>query len=137
MIKKHWPVVFAVLVVIVSAILGIYASNSTDAGVAIVVGVIIFLLLLPLAGAVIGAWYGWRIRSPRKWLLAPAVFLGVILLLAAGDLLSGSEPMEADTYLYTGSITGIVCLAAEAVLSAIARLAGRSRAKRMQSDTRD
>ena len=127
MIKKHWPVVFAVLVVIVCAILGIYASNSTDTGVAIVVGVIIFLLLLPLAGAVIGAWYGWRIRSPWKWLLAPAVYLGVFLYLSAEDLISGTGSIDPGVNWSVGSFTGIACLGAEIIASVIVWLIRRNK----------
>jgi len=75
MIKKHWPVLFAILVVIISIILGIVASHSTDAGVAIAAGVIAWMFLFPLAGALMGGWYGWRVKTPLKWLLAPAVYL--------------------------------------------------------------
>jgi len=54
MIRKHWPILFAIAAVIISIILGIVASNSTDTGVAILIGFIIFMFLFPLAGALIG-----------------------------------------------------------------------------------
>ena len=54
MIKKHWPVFFAALMVIFSIIAAVAASHSTDTGVAIAAGFIIFMFLMPLAGAVIG-----------------------------------------------------------------------------------
>ena len=127
MIKKHWPILFAIAAVIAGIILGIVASNSTDTGVAILVGVIIFMFLFPLAGAVIGGWYGWRVCSPIKWIAAPAVYLGVVVYLAAADLLSGAGAMDMGTYWSIGSFTGIAALAVEAVSSAIAWLARRNR----------
>ena len=57
-LKKHWPVVFALLAVIVSIILAAFAYRSTDAGYAIFTLVITFMFLFPLAGAMSGAWYG-------------------------------------------------------------------------------
>lgn len=119
MIKKHWPILFTILMVVISIALGIAASHSTDTGYAIAVGVVIFMVLFPLAGAVLGGWYGWRIRSPLKWLLAPAAFLGVCLFLLATDLITGSGSMEIDTYGGVSSPTGAACLAAEAVAAVI------------------
>ena len=127
MIKKHWPILFAIAAVIAGIILGIVASNSTDTGVAILVGVIIFMFLFPLAGAVIGGWYGWRVCSPIKWIAAPAVYLGVVVYLAAADLLSGAGAMDMNSYWSIGLFTGIAALAVEAVSSAIAWLARRNR----------
>lgn len=127
MIKKHWPVLFAILVVIISIILGIVASHSTDAGVAIAVGVISWMFLFPLAGALIGGWYGWRLRSPLKWLLAPAVYLGVVLYLIAESLVVGADAMDLGAFLSIALFTGIACLAVEAVSSAIAWMARRKK----------
>lgn len=131
MIKKHWPLLFAAAVVIICIILGIAASRSTDSGVAILFGVIMFMFLFPLAGCVIGGWYGWRVRSPLKWIAAPAVYLGVVVYMAAADLLSGSGVMDMNAYWSIGSFTGIAALAVEAVSSAIAWLARKNR----ESDT--
>ena len=127
MIRKHWPVLVTALAVIISVIIGIAASNSSDTGYAILAGVVIFMFLFPLAGAVIGGWYGWRVRSPIKWIAAPAVYLGVVVYLAASDLLSGAGAMDMGTYWSIGSFAGIAALAVEAVSSAIAWLARRNR----------
>ena len=127
MMKKHWPILFAIAAVIISIILGIVASNSTDTGVAILIGVIIFMFLFPLAGALIGGWYGWTIQSPLKWIAAPVVYLGVVLCLAAADLLTGVGSMDMGTYWSVGSFTGIAALVVEAVASAIAWLVRRNR----------
>ncbi len=127
MIKKHWPILFAILAVIISIILGIVASHSTDTGVAILVGVIVYMFLFPLTGALIGGWYGWKIRSPLKWLIVPAVYLGFILYMVAEDYAYGAESMEMSSYLSVGSFTVIACLAVEAITSAIAWLARRKK----------
>lgn len=126
MIRKHWPILFAIAAVITSIILGIIASNSTDTGVAIFTGLVIFMFLFPLAGALIGVWYGWTIQSPLKWVAAPAVYLGVVLCMAAADLLTGGA-MDMGTYWSVGSFTGIAALVVEAVASAIAWLVRRNR----------
>ena len=127
MIKKHWPVLFAILVVIISIILGIVASNSTDAGVAIAAGVISWMFLFPLAGTLMGGWYGWRVKTPLKWLLAPAVYLGVVLYLIAESLIFGADSMDLGAFLGIASFTGIACLAVEAVSCAIAWLVRRNK----------
>ena len=126
MIKNHWPILFAILVVIISIIIGISASNSTDTGYAIAGGLVIFMFLFPLAGAVLGGWYGWRSRTPLKWILAPVAFVGVFLFLLAADLISGSGSIELDTNGTISSITGIVCLIVEAIASVIRRLVKKS-----------
>ena len=125
MVRKHWPVLFTIMVLVISIILGIVASHSADAGVAILIGVISWMFLFPLAGALLGGWYGWRVRSPFKWLLAPATYAGVILYLIAEDLIAGSGSMDIGSSLSIGSLTGIACLAVELVSSVIAWLAGR------------
>ena len=130
MIKKHWPILFAILTIIVSIILGIVASHSTDAGVAIAAGVMIFMFLFPLAGAVIGGWYGWRLRTPLKWLLAPAVYVGVVLYLVVEDLIYSSGAIDLGAYWTVGSLTGIACLAVEVATSAIAWLVRRNKKAR-------
>ena len=127
MIKRHWPVLFAILTVIISIILGIAAFHSTDAGVAIAAGVISLMFLFPLAGAAIGGWYGWRMKTPLKWLLAPAVYLGVVLYLLVEDLIAGAESVDMSAFLSIGLFAGIACLTVEAVTSAIAWLAGRNK----------
>ena len=127
MIRKHWPILFAIAAVIISIILGIVASNSTDTGVAILIGVIIFMFLFPLAGALIGGWYGWTIQSPLKWIAAPAVYLGVVLYLMVADLLSGAGTVDLGSSWTVGSFTGIAALVVEAVASAIAWLVRRNR----------
>lgn len=126
MIKRHWPVLFAILVVIISIILGIVASHSTDAGVAIAAGVISWMFLFPLAGALIGGWYGWRMGTPLKWLLAPAVYLGTFLYLVLESLAYGAG-VDAGAYLGIASFTGIACLFVEAATSVIAWLARRNK----------
>ncbi len=126
MIRKHWPILFAIAAVIISIILGIVASNATDTGVAIFAGLVIFMFLFPLAGALIGGWYGWTIQSPLKWIAAPAVYLAVVLFLAAADLVTGGA-MNLGTYWSVGSFTGIAALVVEAAASAIAWLVRRNR----------
>lgn len=130
MIKRHWPIVFTALMVIISIVLWIAAANSTDTGYAILAGLVIFMVLLPLSGAVLGGWYGWRIRSPRKWLLAPAAFLGTGLLLLAADLISGSGTVEIGSCALIGALTGAACLAAEAIAGAVFRLVRKTKADR-------
>lgn len=137
MIKKHWPLFFAALMVIFSIIAAIAASHSTDTGVAIAAGVIIFMFLLPLAGAVIGAWYGWRLRSPLKWLLIPASFLGIFVYLLVWDLTSSSGLSGMDAYPSIGAFTGIACLVAEVIAAAIARLVRRYRTDRNEKETEE
>lgn len=127
MIKKHWPVLFAILVLVISIILGIVAVHSTDAGVAILVGVISWMFLFPLAGAALGGWYGWRISSPLKWLLAPVTYAGVVLYMVVEDLIAGAGSMDIGSSLTVGSLTGITCLAVELVTSVIAWLARRNK----------
>ncbi|MCR5034724.1 MAG: hypothetical protein K6B42_04815 [Clostridia bacterium] len=127
MIKKHWPILFAIAAVVISIILGIVASNSSDTGVAILVGVIIFMFLFPLTGALIGGWYGWRTRSPLKWIAAPAVYLGAVLYLVAADLMSGIGLTDLGSCLSVGSFTGIAALGVEAATSVIAWLARRNK----------
>lgn len=127
MIKKHWPAAFAILAVILSIILGIVATNSTDTGVGIFFAVVIFMFLFPLAGAMLGGWYGWRVRSPLKWLLAPASYLAVVLYLVVEDLILSSGSVDITSYLTVGLFTGIACLAVEAITSAIAWLARKNR----------
>ena len=100
MMKKHWPILFAIAAIIISIILGFVASNATDTGVAILVGVILFMFLFPLAGALIGGWYGWRVRAPIKWIAAPAVYLGVVAYLAVADLLSGAGSLDPEGYFF-------------------------------------
>ena len=130
MIKKHWPILFTILMVIICIVFAIAASNSTDTGYAILAGVVIYMVLLPLSGAVIGGWYGWRIRSPLKWLLAPAAFLGACMFLLATDLISGSGAIETDTYASVSSFTGIACLATEVIAGVISRLVRRTKSQR-------
>ena len=127
MVKKHWPVLFAILVVLFSISISIAASGSTDTGVAILAGVFLFMFLFPLTGAVIGGWYGWRIRSPWKWLLAPAVYLGVFLYLSAEDLISGTGSIDPGVNWSVGSFTGIACLGAEIIASVIVWLIRRNK----------
>ncbi len=127
MIKKHWPVFTAILVLIISMILEFAASKSTDTGVVIFVGLVIYMLLLPVAGALIGGWYGWMIRSPLKWLLAPAVYLGTVLYLLAEGLLLGAGSMDAASLLSVGSFTGLACLIVEIVSSAVSWLVRRKK----------
>ena len=128
MMKKHWPLLFTILVVIISIILGVTASNSTDTGVAIVFGVITFMFLFPLAGAVLGGWYGWKMKSPWKWLLAPAVYLGVILYLIIMDLVNGAGMTTIGSNFTISAFAGITCLVVEAIVSFVAWLVRRNRA---------
>ena len=127
MLKTHWPLLFAIAAVIISIILGIVAYNSADTGVGIFVGVIIFMFLFPLAGALIGGWYGWRVHSPLKWIAAPAVYLGAGLLLVALDLVNGNGLTGLSSNLSVSSFTGIAALVVEAATSAIAWLARRNK----------
>ena len=137
MIKKHWPVFFAALMVIFSIIAAVAASHSTDTGVAIAAGFIIFMFLMPLAGAVIGGWYGWRLRSPLKWLLIPAAFLGIFVYLLVWDLTSGSGLSGMDAYLSIGAFTGVACLVAMVIASAVAWLVRRKKTDRNGQETEE
>ena len=125
MIKKHWPLLFTGLVIIISIILWITAASSADTGVGIFFGVVIFMFLFPLAGAVLGGWYGWTLKSPWKWLLAPAAYLGVVLYLVAVDLIVDTGYIDIGSYLSICLFAGIACLAVEAITSVIAWLANK------------
>ena len=83
------------------------------------------MFLFPLAGAVLGGWYGWTLKSPWKWLLAPAAYLGVVLYLVAVDLIVDTGYIDIGSYLSIGLFTGIACLAVEAITSVIAWLANK------------
>ena len=121
---------FAIAAVIISIILGIIAANSTDTGVAILVGVIVFIFLFPLAGALIGGWYGWRARSPLKWIAAPAVYLGAVLFMVAADLVTGNGLTDLGSNLSVGLFAGIAALVVETTASAIAWMAKRRKNRR-------
>ncbi len=127
MIKSHWPILFAIAAVIISIVLGIVAYNAADTGVGIFVGVIIFMFLFPLAGALIGGWYGWRVQSPLKWIAAPAVYLGAVLFLFVVNLISGNGLTGLSSNLSVGLFAGIAALVVEAATSAIAWMAKKRR----------
>ena len=137
MMKKHWPILFAIAAVIFSVILAVAATNSTDTGVAIFFGVAIFMFLFPLTGAVMGGWYGWTIRSPLKWLLAPAAYLAIILYLVVEDLILSSGSVDITSYLSVGLFTGVACLAVEAVTSVIAWLARKNKDSQKGTNERE
>ncbi len=130
MIRKHWPVVFAVLAILISVVLVVFAYHSTDAGYAIFASVITFIFLFPLAGAVIGSWYGWRILSPKKWFLPFAVCAGIILYMITVGLILRADMFDADSYLTLGALPGLTCLVAEIVASVIAWVVKRVRNRR-------
>ena len=130
MIRKHWPVVFAVLAILISVVLVVFAYHSTDSGYAIFASVITFIFLLPLAGAVIGGWYGWRIHSLKKWLLPFAVYAGVILYMMIAGLILRADMFDADSYLTLGALPGLTGLVAEIVASVIAWVVKRVRNRR-------
>ena len=134
MVKKHWPILFAMLIVIICIIFMVIASKSTDTGVGIVVAVAIFMYLLPLAGAVNGGWYGWRLRSPLKWLLAPAVYLCVCLYLIIEDLALSGGSIDLGTDMSIGLITGIACLVVEVITSIIAWAVRKNKAGKNKVD---
>ena len=129
MLKKHWPVVFAFFAVIVSIILAAFAYHSTDAGYAILTSVITFMFLFPLAGALIGAWYGWRQRSWKKWLIPPAVYGCVVLYMVLAGLILRADLFDAESYLTLGALPALSCLAAEIAASVIAWAVNRARNK--------
>ena len=129
MLKKHWPVVFALFTVIASIILAVFACHSTDTGYAILTSVVTFLFLFPLAGVLIGAWYGWRLRSWKKWLIPPAVYCCVVLYMVLAGLILGAGLFDAESFLTLGAIPALSCLAAEIAVSVIAWAVNRARDK--------
>lgn len=130
MLKKHWPVLFAVLAIIVSIVLAVFAYNSTDAGNAIFAGVITFMFLFPLAGALIGAWYGWRLPRLTKWLIPFAVYGCVILYMVILGLIFRADMFDVESCLTLGVLPALVCLAAEIVAGMIAWAVKRTRKNR-------
>ena len=127
MLKKHWPVLFAVFAVIVSIVLDVLAYHSTDTGNAIFAGVITFLFLFPLAGALIGAWYGWRLPQPKKWLIPFAVYVCVILYMVMIGLIFRADMFDVESCLTLGVFPALVCLGAEIVAGMIAWAVKRMR----------
>ena len=127
MLRKHWPVVFAFFAVIVSIILAAFACHSTDAGYAILTSVVTFMFLFPLAGVLSGAWYGWRLRSWKKWLIPPAVYGCVVLYMVLAGLILGADLFDAESYLTLGALPALSCLAAELAASLIRWAANRMR----------
>ncbi len=130
MLKKHWPVLFAVLAIIVSVVLDVIAYHSTDAGNAIFAGVITFMFLFPLAGALIGAWYGWRLPQLTKWLIPFAVYGCVILYMVMIGLIFRADMFDVESCLTLGVLPALVCLAAEIVAGMIAWAVRRTRKNR-------
>ena len=127
MLRKHWPVAFALFTVIVSIILAVFAYHSTDAGYAIFTSVVTFMFLFPLAGVLSGAWYGWRLRSWKKWLIPPAVYGCVVLYMVLAGLILGADLFDAESYLTLGALPALSCLAAELAASLIRWAANRMR----------
>ena len=127
MLKKHWPVLFAVFAVIVSIVLDVLAYHSTDTGNAIFAGVITFMFLFPLAGALIGAWYGWRLPQPKKWLIPFAVYVCVILYMVMIGLIFRADMFDVESSLTLGVLPALVCLASEIAASMIAWAVKRMR----------
>ena len=127
MLKKHWPVLFAVFAIIVSIVLDVLAYHSTDTGNAIFAGVITFLFLFPLAGALIGAWYGWRLPQPKKWLIPFAVYVCVILYMVMIGLIFRADMFDVESSLTLGVLPALVCLASEIAASMIAWAVKRMR----------
>ena len=129
MLKKHWPVGFALITVIASIILAVFACHSTDAGYAILTSVVTFMFLFPLAGVLIGVWYGWRLRSWKKWLIPPAVYGCVVLYMVLAGLILRADLFDAGSCLTLGALPGLSCLAAEIAASVIAWAVNRARNK--------
>lgn len=127
MLKKHWPVLFAVFAIIVSIVLDVIAYHSTDTGNAIFAGVITFLFLFPLAGGLIGAWYGWRLPRPKKWLIPFAVYICVILYMVMIGLIFRADMFDVESCLTLGVLPALVCLASEIAAGMIAWAVKRMR----------
>lgn len=127
MLKKHWPVLFAVFAIIVSIVLDVIAYHSTDTGNAIFAGVITFLFLFPLTGGLIGAWYGWRLPQPKKWLIPFAVYVCVILYMVMIGLIFRADMFDVESCLTLGGLPALVCLASEIAAGMIAWAVKRMR----------
>lgn len=122
MIKKHWPVLFSLLAVLISVILMLIAINSTDTGYAILAMVTTFMFLFPLSSALVGGWYGWKMSSPRKWILPSIVYAGTIVYLFMWNVLTQSDLLEIDSYMLIGIPSCLACLIAEIILSIIVKI---------------
>lgn len=129
MLKKHWPVLFSFIAILVSIILAAVAYHSTDTGYAILTSVVTFMFLFPLACVLIGAWYGWRLRSWKKWLIPPAVYGCVVLYMVLAGLILGVDLFDAESCLTLGALPALSCLAAEIAASVIAWAVNRARNK--------
>lgn len=121
-LKKHWPLCFAILMILISCGLALFAYNSTDTGYAILASAVTFMFLFPLAGALIGGWYGWKMQSPLKWLLPFAVLAGVILYMLIGDLVFQADTLDISSYFTLGALPCLACLLTEGIAGIIARL---------------
>ena len=129
MLKKHWPVLFSFIAILVSIILADIAYHSTDTGYAILTSVVTFMFLFPLAGALIGAWYGWRMRSWKRWLIPPVMFGCVVLYMVLAGLILGADLFDAESYLTLGALPTLSCLTIEIAVSVIAWAVNRARNK--------
>lgn len=126
-IFNHWPVLLTIIVLLVSILLWITAATATDTGVAIAMGLLLYMFLFPACGIALGFWYGARLRSPAKWLLAPAAYLGSCLYTIIVDLIANPGNVDLVTCWSAGIFTGIACLASLAVASCVAWIVRKNR----------
>ena len=78
-IKDNWPV----LLMLAASVYCIYewvTNASSDAGGVIVFFIVCFGIIMPICSLVVALWYGYRLRSRFKWLIAFACCIPCIVI---------------------------------------------------------
>ena len=118
--KKHWPVILMAVIWICSCI-DFRWIGATD-GDALGFSILFFGILMPLCSLTLSVWYGYRIRSPRKWLITIGCGIAgmLIVTVSTGDY-------EIWYYRDFGLWNLILSLAGMAVGSLIYRIRNRTK----------
>ncbi|MCR5395848.1 MAG: hypothetical protein K6E64_00115 [Lachnospiraceae bacterium] len=84
-LKSHWPIIL-MLAAFVYCIYEWLVGASEDTGGVIAFYIVGFGIILPLCSLILSAWYGYRLRSGKKWLIAIAcVTPCIIMTIICGD----------------------------------------------------
>ena len=83
--KAHWPLLLF-LAAMVYCVYEWVVNASSDTGGVIAFYIIGFGLVLPLCSLILSAWYGYRLRSRSKWLIAVGCAIPcIIMTVICGD----------------------------------------------------
>ena len=86
-LKEHWPVLL-VAVATIFCIFEWFVSGTVDAGDVIFFFILCFGFIIPVSLLIASAWYGYKIRNAKKWLMCLAFCIpGVLLLIIAAKSL--------------------------------------------------